>query len=87
MGDGVYPPWPLLLAEGRTKITITITSMSMSGSRSGAVGRISVRGRRDDPPGPPFVRGGKGGAGLSLERGALIGSLAGDAVHPPGPPL
>ena len=35
------------------------------------------------PPGPPFVRGGKGGAGRSLSRGASIGSLAGgSAVHP-----
>ena len=51
----------------------------MSRSRCGAVERLSVRGRRCDPPWPPFCRGGKDGRGFRWSGGASSGSLAGDA--------
>ncbi len=59
--DGGRRNGPRLLAEGRTKSTSTnkstSTSTSTSRSRSGAVKRLSVGGRRDGPPWPPFLRG------------------------------
>ena len=67
---------------------IMIKIMIKSKSRSGAVERPSVRGGLDRPPlAPPLQGGERDRRGLSLVRGASSGSLAGDALHPPGPPF
>ncbi len=56
------------------------TSMSTSRNRSGAVDLLSVRGRRDGPPRPPLLKGGKLG-----ETCAFVMAAAG--TDPPWPPL
>ncbi len=71
-------------SEIKIMIKITITSRS----RSGEVERLSSRGRRNAPPLTPPLQGGeRNGRGLSLGRGASIGSLMGDTFTPPYPPL